>query len=143
MRSEPPGSLWSCPSLQWLALYKNELTTTPKTQATSCHQLTVFGAPRLSSWWMATSTWSEAIFVTWIEVPPSQILILSMLKVQFLNNRCCRLRFWVSFLFAFEAPKALIYNESAPTLREPPNPAAERPDRDIDRLPNISGNTYY
>ena len=73
----------------------------------SCRQLTVFGAPRLSSWWKATSTWSKAIFITRIGVPPSQILILSMsLIVQLLDN----LRLLVNSFFGFEAPNVLIFN---------------------------------
>jgi hypothetical protein len=62
---------------------------------------------------MATSTWSEAIFVTWIEVPPSGTLIRSTsLKVQLLDNRCCPLRLLVSLLFRFETSRALNYNDS-------------------------------
>jgi hypothetical protein len=81
-------------------LYKSGAATWTKPQTTSCHQHIVFGAPRLSSWWMATSTWSEAIFVTWIEVPPPQILILSISsKVQLPDNRPLRLRVCFSFVF--------------------------------------------
>jgi hypothetical protein len=58
---------------------------------------------------MATLTLSEEIFVTWIRVPPSEILILSMsLKGQLLLNLCCLVRLWVSVSFDFEA-SILIY----------------------------------
>ena len=79
-------------------------------QTTSCHQLIVFGAPRLSSW-LATSTPSEA--------PPSQIMILSIsLKAQLPDNHC-PIRLWVSLLFGFETSSTDLL--SVPTFPVPPN----------------------
>ena len=86
---------------------------------TWCHELSgclAFGKPLLSSWWTATSIWSTATFVTWIGVPPSQIEMLSILKVQLLNNSACRPLHLspsvvkVRSLLGLEAYSALIYN---------------------------------
>ena len=85
---------------------------------TGCHELSgclVSGTPLLSSSWTATSIWSKATFVTWIEAPPSQIEMLSILKVQSTNNsyRSPRLSLSVTTVRSFcglEAYRALIFN---------------------------------
>ena len=86
---------------------------------TRCHETSgclVLGIPLLSSWWTATSIWSTATFVTWIGVPPSQIGMLSILKVQLQTNRACRPLHLspsvvkVRSLLGLEASSALIYN---------------------------------
>ena len=71
----------------------------------------------LSWWWVATSTTSKAIFVTWIGVPPQVLLVLILsisnlpVKVRLPHNRRCPLRLRVSFLFSFEVSRAMIYND--------------------------------
>ena len=81
-----------------------------------CHELSVclvLGTPLLSSWWTATSIWSKGTFVTWIGVPPSQIGMLSISKVQLPNNRCRPLRLAltkVRSLLGLEASRILMYN---------------------------------
>ena len=58
-----------------------------------CHEFSrCLDTPLLSSWWTVTSTWSKATFVTQIRVPPSQIGMLSILKVQLPNNIWLQLR---------------------------------------------------
>ena len=104
-----------------------------------CHELVsgclvLVGTP-LSSWWTATSIWSKATFDTSIRVPPSQIgmLWISILRVQWLNNRCRPLPLPVRSLLGREASGALIYNGYIQL--QPPWYLQVPPQRDMTMLP--------
>ena len=95
---------------------------------------------------MATSTWSEAVIITWIGVSETQILILfrlSMpnLKVKSPDSRCSPLPLRVKFTYLVLKllPEHWFIIMLAPTLPVPPNPSAER----LDRPSSNSGNIYY
>jgi hypothetical protein len=112
--------------------------------AAQCHELSgylVSGTP-LSSWWIATSIWSVATFVTWIGEPPSQIGILSIsnLKDKLPNNRYPPLRLSVRSLLCIEASWAdLKWLHSAPTSLVSPNPSAIRDEHEMDRTSRTLG----
>ena len=103
------------PSLATIAYYNWQVAA-----LTRCHKLSgclVLDIPPLSSWWTATSVSSKAVFVTQIGAPPSQIGMLSILKIQLPNSNCLPLRLsssvtTVRSLLGLEVSRALIYNGS-------------------------------